>query len=38
MYTVRKGQNIFTVANQLSAHPGDEFAELDITGNFETTQ
>jgi len=38
MYTVRKGQNIFTVANQLSAHPGVEFAELDITENFVTAQ
>ena len=34
IYTVKKGQNIFTIASQLSSHPGVEFAELDVIESF----
>lgn len=38
MYRVKKGQNIFSIANSLKGHPGVEFAELDVTENPLTAQ
>jgi len=34
MYRVKRGQNIFVIAQLLSNHPGVEFAELDVIEHF----
>ena len=34
IFRVNLGQNIFIVANKLSAYPGVEFAEIDVIENF----
>ena len=34
VFKVNPGQNIFTITNALSAHPGVEIAEIDVIENF----
>jgi len=34
VFKVNPGQNIFTITNVLSAHPGVEIAEIDVIENF----